>query len=76
HHHAGCLAIISRPTVLQTHKIWVNLDLVRKSPACLEYLVVHEMAHLIEPSHNHRFKAVMDTHLPNWRIIKKHLNTS
>jgi hypothetical protein len=55
-------------------RIWINLELAKKSPECLEYLVVHEMAHLLEPSHNHRFKSLMTTFLPNWKQRQKELN--
>jgi predicted metal-dependent hydrolase len=55
-------------------RVWLNLQLAKKPPECLEYIVVHELAHLIEKSHNERFRAVMDSHLPGWRAIKKQLN--
>lgn len=54
--------------------IRLNTDLAKKPPECLEYIVVHELAHLIEPSHNARFVALMDTFLPNWRHLKEELN--
>jgi len=59
---------------IRTHKLSFNLQLARKSPKCLEYVVVHELVHLLEGSHNKRFKAYMDHFLPNWRILKKELN--
>lgn len=55
-------------------RIWINLELAKKSPTCLEYIVVHEMVHLLEKSHNERFKAYMDKFMPNWRAIKSELN--
>ena len=55
-------------------RIWVNLELAQKPAKCLEYLVVHEMVHLLEHSHNHRFVAFMDYFLPDWRIYKNQLN--
>lgn len=55
-------------------RIWLNLELVKKSPTCIEYVVVHEMVHLLEKSHNERFIAYMDKFLPNWRAIKEELN--
>lgn len=61
---------------IKARRIWINLDLATKSPECLEYLVVHEMVHLLEPSHNARFKALMDRHLPNWRELRRLLNHS
>jgi predicted metal-dependent hydrolase len=58
----------------QAGRIWVNLELAKKPPECLEYLVVHEMIHLLEPSHNARFKALMDTFYPSWRSVRDQLN--
>ena len=55
-------------------RIWLNLQLVTKSPECLEYVVVHELVHLLEKSHNHIFKGYMDKYLPEWRIRKMKLN--
>lgn len=47
--------------------IRLNTELARKPRDCLEYLIVHEMVHLLEPSHNTRFVALMDRFLPEWR---------
>ncbi len=55
-------------------RIWVNLALAKKNPACLEYIIVHEMVHLLERHHNERFISYMDKFLPNWRSIKVELN--
>ncbi|MBO8169197.1 MAG: M48 family metallopeptidase [Thermoanaerobacteraceae bacterium] len=55
-------------------RIWVNLELAKKNPRCLEYIIVHEMVHLLERHHNERFIAYMDQFLPNWRSIKEELN--
>ena len=55
-------------------KIRINTELVRKPPECLEYILVHEMAHLIEPSHNRRFIALMDQYVPKWKLYKDELN--
>jgi predicted metal-dependent hydrolase len=54
--------------------IRLNTELAKKPPECLEYLVVHELAHLIEPTHNARFVALMDRHLPRWRFHRETLN--
>jgi len=54
----------------RARRIWLNLELAKKPPACLEYIVVHEMVHLLEPSHNARFHALMDRFLPEWRRHK------
>ena len=47
-----------------------------KSPDLVEYIVVHELCHLTEPSHNKRFHDLMDKHLPDWRDRRKKLNSS
>ena len=54
--------------------IRLNTDLAKKPRECLEYLVVHEMAHLLEPTHNARFVAVMDRFMPKWRSFREALN--
>jgi predicted metal-dependent hydrolase len=54
--------------------IRLNTELAKKPPECLEYLVVHELAHLIEPTHNARFIALMDRFLPQWRLRRELLN--
>jgi predicted metal-dependent hydrolase len=57
-------------------RIWLNLDLAKKPPQCLEYLIAHELTHLIEPHHDSRFTALMDRHLPNWRMHRQELNAT
>lgn len=54
--------------------IRLNTDLAKKPPECLEYIVVHEMAHLLEPTHNSRFISLMDLYMPKWRSHKDELN--
>ncbi|MFQ3241565.1 MAG: putative metal-dependent hydrolase [Lentimonas sp.] len=54
--------------------IRLNTELAKKPKACLEYLVVHEMVHLLEPTHNEHFVGTMDLHLPNWRHTRNILN--
>ncbi len=54
--------------------IRLNTELAKKPRECLEYLVVHEMIHLLEPTHNARFLALMDRHMPAWREIRAELN--
>lgn len=56
-------------------RIWLNLQLAKKHPKCLEYVVVHELVHLLEKSHNNIFIGYMNKFLPNWRETKKELNT-
>jgi len=55
-------------------RIWVNLELAKKPKECLEYIVVHEMVHLLERHHNERFIALMDAMLPKWRSLRDDLN--
>lgn len=54
--------------------IRLNTDLAKKPPECLEYIVVHEMAHLLEPTHNARFVALMDQFMPKWDSCRSALN--
>ncbi len=56
------------------HRLWLNLELIKKPVPCLEYIVVHEMVHLLERHHNDRFIAYMDKLLPQWRPIREVLN--
>jgi len=56
-------------------RIWINLELAKRSPRCLEYIVVHEMAHLLERYHNKRFYTYMDQYLPDWKEIKEELKS-
>ncbi len=51
-----------------------NLELAKKPPICVEYVVAHELAHLIERTHNADFMAILDRHFPDWREIKESLN--
>ncbi len=55
-------------------RITLNLELARRERELLEYVVVHELAHLIERGHNKRFYAVMDGALPGWRLLRRALN--
>jgi predicted metal-dependent hydrolase len=54
--------------------IRLNTDLAKKPPECLEYITVHELAHLLEPTHNTRFIALMERFMPNWRLRRDLLN--
>lgn len=51
----------------RTHRIWLNLNLIKKHPKCLEYVLVHELIHLLEASHNQRFYALMNQFMPEWQ---------
>lgn len=61
---------------IQAQRIWLNLELAKKPVQCLEYVVVHEMMHLLERYHNDRFTALMDRHLPEWRLHRGELNVA
>ena len=54
--------------------IRLNTELAKKPRKCLEYIVVHEMVHLLEPTHNPRFVDLMDQFLPQWRAYREELN--
>jgi predicted metal-dependent hydrolase len=54
--------------------IRLNTELVKKPRDLLEYIVVHEMAHLVEPTHNDRFIAILDDIFPGWREARAELN--
>ena len=58
----------------ESASLWFNIELAKKHPGCLEYIVVHEMTHLLERTHNDRFVQLMDTNLPNWRALRDELN--
>lgn len=61
---------------IAARRVWLNLDLVCKPPECLEYILVHELVHLLERHHNDRFRAYMDEFMPNWRLYRDTLNRS
>ncbi|MBV1758061.1 MAG: M48 family metallopeptidase [Dethiosulfatibacter sp.] len=54
-------------------RIWINLELIKHPVECLEYIVVHEMMHLLERYHNKRFYKLMDDFYPEWKVLKKKL---
>jgi predicted metal-dependent hydrolase len=58
----------------QAKHIRLNTELVKKPKDLLEYVIVHEMAHLLEPTHSDRFIAILDTHYPTWREARHELN--
>ena len=55
-------------------RVWLNLELAKKPVTCLEYIVVHEMVHLLERHHNERFRAHLDFYLPDWKKRRNELN--
>jgi predicted metal-dependent hydrolase len=61
---------------IQARRIWLNLELIKKPPHCLEFIIVHEMVHLLERLHNDRFVAYMDKFMPQWRVYRDELNNA
>lgn len=59
---------------IEARRIWVNLELAKKPLQCLEYIVVHEMVHLLERRHNDRFMAYLNKFMPPWKDYKAALN--
>ena len=59
-----------------TKRIWLNLELAKKPLKCLEFILVHEMIHLLERHHNENFRALMNYHLPQWKSHRTLLNSS
>lgn len=57
-------------------RIWLNLQLAKKPPECLEYVIVHELVHLYERGHNKRFWSYVERFYPDWREVRKKLNRS
>ena len=60
----------------EARRIWLNLELAKKPVHCLEFILVHEMVHLLERHHNERFTALMDRFMPQWRLCRDELNQS
>ncbi|MBA4374431.1 MAG: metal-dependent hydrolase [Thermodesulfovibrio sp.] len=60
----------------KARRIWLNLELAKKSTHCLEYIIVHELVHLLERKHNDRFMIMMDKFMPKWQSYRKELNKS
>lgn len=57
-------------------RIWINLELVKKPPRCLEYIIVHELVHLLERKHGERFNALMNEFLPQWKSRRAEINAA
>ena len=58
----------------RTQSIRLNTELAKKPRECLEYILIHEMVHVLEPTHNVRFSALMDRYMPQWRTRQQELN--
>lgn len=59
---------------IEAGRIWLNLELAKKPVQCLEYVIVHEMVHLLERNHTDRFRELMDRFMPQWRYCRDMLN--
>ncbi|MCP4104097.1 MAG: M48 family metallopeptidase [Desulfobacteraceae bacterium] len=59
---------------IEDKRIWINLELAKKPVICLEYIILHEMIHLIERHHNDNFLAHMTRNMPQWKFHKQELN--
>src|SRR5205814_328610 len=57
-----------------SRNIRLNTELTKKPPECLEYIIVHEMVHLLEATHNQRFIELMDRFIHNWQSYRDMLN--
>ncbi|MCL1812703.1 MAG: M48 family metallopeptidase [Treponema sp.] len=58
---------------IRERRIVLNLHLAKRSPDCLEFVIIHELIHLLEKSHGAQFKQYMDVYCPNWKNIRKSL---
>lgn len=58
----------------EAKRVWLNLELAKKPKECIEYIIVHELVHLLERSHNQRFVKFMDQFMPKWRFHRDELN--
>lgn len=54
-------------------RIWLNVELAKKSPQCLDYVIVHELLHLVEHQHSDRFEKLLDASMPDWRSHREEL---
>ena len=59
----------------QSRNIRLNSELAKKPLDCLEFILVHELVHLIEPTHNDNFRVIMSKHLPTWKARRELLNS-
>jgi predicted metal-dependent hydrolase len=59
---------------IEKKRVWVNLELAKKPIHCLEYIIVHELIHLIERHHNEKFLSLLERHLPQWKFYREELN--
>jgi predicted metal-dependent hydrolase len=60
---------------IEAKRVWLNLELAKKPTNCLEYILVHELVHLLERNHNDKFVAYLDEFMPKWRLHRDELNS-
>ena len=60
----------------KVNRVWLNTELAKKPIECIEYVLVHEMVHLLEKGHSRKFHAYMDAFLPKWKYVREELNRS
>jgi len=58
----------------KTGRILINLELIKKPEHCIEYIILHEVAHLIEKRHNDRFRDILTQYMPGWQLYRDELN--
>ncbi len=59
---------------IKKHRIWINLELAKKSEPCLKFIVAHEIVHMWEHHHNDRFVELMNKFMPRWKTYRAELN--
>lgn len=59
----------------EAKRIWLNLELAKKPLECIEFIIVHELVHLLERSHNEVFVGYMNQFMPKWRFYREELNS-
>ena len=59
----------------QKQTLRLNSELAKRSPECLEYVVVHEMLHIIERGHNQNYYRLLNRYIPQWKVIRKKMNS-
>jgi predicted metal-dependent hydrolase len=60
----------------EARRVWLNLEPAKNPPQCLEYMVVHELVHLIVRTYDERFHALLDRHLPRWKHLRALLSAA
>jgi predicted metal-dependent hydrolase len=61
---------------VEARRIWLNLELIKKPPQCLDYIIVHELAHFFERKHSDRFVAHIERFIPQWQLVRQELNAA